>query len=228
MIVKWHRWLAAISSVFFLFWLLSGILMISPRVPVSNSGPRSKIMPDYSTTTLSPSQALRKLETIIEEIPQVRNVQLHKILDVIAYQMVLKNGQSYLINAQTGEEITIDASLSIQIAESYGPGNSQVKSTEFLTNHSSEYPWGPLPVYKVAFNDTGKTIAFVSIANGAITQSHLFQRIRATLESFHDFGPLRHLGTSDRVKKILLVLVSLVGVCAVGTGIFIFVKQLPR
>ncbi len=228
MVFKWHRWLAAISSVFFLFWLLSGILMISPRVPNSKSGQSLKIITDYSTATLSPSQALKKLETIIGEIPQVSNIQLHKILDLIVYQMVLKNGQSYLINAQTGEELTIDASLSVQIAKSHGLGNSQVKSTEFLTNHSSEYSWGPLPVYKVTFNDTGKTIAYVSVANGAITQSHLFQRIRVSLESLHDFGPLGYLGNSNRVRKILLVVISFVGVGAVGTGIFIFVKQLGR
>lgn len=228
MAYKWHRWLATISSAFFLFWLLSGILMISPRVPNSNSGQSSKIITDYSTATLSPSQALKKLETTIGEVPQVRAIQLHKILDLIVYEMILKNGRSHLMNAQTGEEITIDAPMSAQIARSQGSDNSQVMNTEYLTNHTSDYSWGPLPAYRVSFDDTGKTIAYVSVANGAITQSHLFQRIRATLESLHDFGPLGYFGQSNGVRKILLMLVSLVGVGAVCTGIFIFVKQLRR
>ena len=227
MAYKWHRRMAITSSAFFLLWALSGISMSLPHFSNSSSGHSSNIGPDYSTATLSPSQALNKLETIIGEIPQVRTIQLDKILDVIVYQMVLKNGQTHLVNAGTGEEITIDASLSTQIAKSHGPDNSEVKSTEYVTKHSLDYPWGPLPAYSISFNDSGKTIAHVSVVSGAITQSHWLQRIKRTFDMVHDFGLLGYSGQINKVRKILLTLVSLVGIGAICTGIFIFVRQ-PR
>ena len=228
MVFKWHRWLATLSAGFFLIWLLTGIVMTLPRVPNPNLGQSSKVITDYSTATVSPSQALKKLEATIGEISQVGDIQLYKILDLVVYQIVLNNGQSYLMNAQSGEQMTIDAEVSAQIARSHGPNNSHVVNTEYLTDHTEGYSWGPLPVYRVLFDDKEKTMVYVSVTNGVIAQSHQFQRIRGMFETWHDFGPLQSFGQGGRVRKIVLLLTSLVGVGVVCTGIFIFVKQLRK
>ena len=60
-IYKVHKWVAVTVGVFFLMWLISGIVMILPN-RVYRPVPGRKLAPvDYRDVTVSPAEALATL-----------------------------------------------------------------------------------------------------------------------------------------------------------------------
>ena len=216
-----HKWLAVTAGVFFVIWLLSGIVMVLPRTSPPNSIGGTRAQVNFASITMSPAEAISKLTNSSGHPPQVKRVGIIKIHNSVAYKIDTRTGNSHLINAQTGEIFHITQELAIQIARTHRSLPDSVTQVDYITHHTSVYPWGALPTYRFTFDDSNSTIAYVSPTNGDVRFSNTLSRIRTAITSLHEFIPLKLLIDSEVIRKGLLILVSLVGICAAASGYYL-------
>jgi hypothetical protein len=137
------------------------------------------------------------------------------------YHIELEGGNSHLIDGRSGQEEKITEQRAIAIARTKLPSNVGVSKTEVLTEHTAEYSWGPLPVYRVVFDDRHATVVFVSTLNGAERSVNRLNRIQDFVEGLHTFRTVDLVTDSESVRKGLVVVFSLIGVGAAGSGYYL-------
>ena len=169
---KTHRWFAVVAGGFFIVWILSGILTMF-QLPLEDSGQGKDLPLDFRMATISPSEAIQIVEKISGKTVEVREVHLDEILGKVIYRVYINHGPSHLIDAQTGKEIIIDKQMGEEIAKSRLPNHMEIFHTEYLETHTSEYSNGPLPVYKISFNDTWNTLSIVEKSSGKERHNNL-------------------------------------------------------
>ncbi len=218
-----HKWLAVTVGLFFLVWLVSGIVMILP--PIFSAPPlkRSPEALDWRESTMSPAQAVASLETAGPEPPQVTTVTLRRIVDTPVYEVAVAGHGTRMINARSGERFTIEAPDAEGIIRSHFPSASM--STELVTSHSIAYTWGPLPAYRIVLEGDPGTAYYVSADDGEVRRSDRWSRVRAAISSLHTFEPVKLIVRGERVRKGLLFLLSAVGIAAALSGYYL---ALPR
>lgn len=218
-----HKWIAITVGVFFLVWTVSGILMILPDrwfglVTLQSTGALN-----YSSITVSPAEAIHNLSVNEGKSLDVSWVTLSGIDGMPVYQIFLKDGSSHLINAVSGQLITITSQFAEQIIRDQIPTAGKAIKIEYLKSHDLLYPYGSLPVYRITIDGFHSNLFYVSPQNGVVSQSNELTRIRALISSLHTFEPVKLLSQRDAVRKGLLLLFSLVGIAAASTGYFLAV-----
>ena len=221
---KVHKWMAVTVGAFILVWLISGIVMILP--PPFPAPARQRTPPlDFQEITVSPAEAVGNLGKVLKASPQVISVSLRRIADAVVYEVTVKPGGSHLIDARSGQVFMITPEVAEQIARDGFPSPARVLQIERVDRHSFAYPWGPLPAYRIVFDDDRATVSYISTSDGTVRRSDRWSRIRGAITSLHAFEPLKLITKRDAVRKGLLVLLSVVGVGVAGTGYYL---ALPR
>jgi hypothetical protein len=213
-----HKWLAVTAGVFFLTWLISGMVMVlSPLFNLSM--PQHVPAPlDFQKTIVPPAEALMKLAKTGGELPQVRSVTLKQVADIAVYEIVTANGEMYLVNAHSGQLFTITPDIAEQITRVYVSSQFRVLQRDLVTKHSLTYPLGPLPAYRFIFDNDRSIVYYVSIREGAVSQNHRWSWVRGAIVSLHTFEPLKLITSEKAIKQGFLVLLSVVGIGAAITG----------
>jgi hypothetical protein len=223
---KVHKWLSVFVGVFLIAWLISGILMILPDrwfVDV----PENKSVPiDYSTLTVSPAVAVEVATNSIENSPDIWQVNLKVILDTPVYQIIMNDGSWKYVDAQVGEIFKMTPSIAEQIVRvQFGLDEVIALDADRMTAHDISYPFGPLPVYKVAVSAKPDTYYIVQEDGSRIFKSTWLTRARTVVTSLHDFSTLNLILNQDRVRKALLLVISML---AIATAIIGYCLALPR
>jgi len=220
-----HKWLAVTVGVFFLVWLISGIVMVLPPWFTPSMSQQASALLDLQKTTVSPTEAVMGLAQTGGELPQVRSVTLMQVADIAVYEIVTASGEMYLVHAQSGQPFTITLDVAEQIVRGYVSLQSRVLQRDLVTKHSLTYQWGPLPAYRFIFDDDRSMVYYVSIQDGAIWQNNRWSWIKGAIASLHTFEPLRLITKEISIKQGLLVLLSVIGIGAAITG---YCLALPR
>jgi len=211
-----HKWFAVIVGGFVLVWLISGIVMILPRLGPAPA--QSQLSIDFGEIAISPAQAVTALAEALGKPLEVNRLSLRRIQNVIVYEVSIRNGPSRLINAISGQVFTVTPDLAEQLVRETFPTQARVFQIEQVTRHSYSYQWGPLPAYRIVFNDDGANLYHVSINDGTIQRSDRLTRLRWAIQSLHTFEPVKLIIQRDEFRKGLLVLLGMVGIGAVVTG----------
>jgi uncharacterized iron-regulated membrane protein len=224
-IYKLHKWIAVAVGVFFLVWLTSGIVMILP--PLFPGPPREQKSAalDFREITVSPAQAVANLAKALGSYPRVSRVTLRPIGKVLAYEVSVQSGNSHLIDARSGQVFTITPEIAEQIARGNLPSQGRVLQIERINRHSYAYQWGPIPAYRIVFDNDQSTSYYVSTHDGTVRRSDRWNRVRGVMESLHTFRPLKLITKREAVRKGMLILLSVVGIGAALTGYYL---SLPR
>ncbi len=220
-IYKVHKWIAATVGVFFLMWLISGIVMILPNrfyAPVLQRTPPPL---NFREITVSPAEAVANLAKALGSYPEVSSVGLKRIRDTVVYHITMKPSGSHLIDARSGQVFTITPKIAEQIARDDFPSHGRVLQIDLVTRHTFAYPWGSLPAYRVVFNDDRATVSHVSMSDGTVRRSDRLSRIKAAIKGMHTFEPVKLITERDAVRKGLLLLLAVVGIGAAGTGYYL-------
>jgi uncharacterized iron-regulated membrane protein len=220
---RFHKWMGVTVGVIFLLWVVSGIVMILPPLPAPRGGPPA--VANYSGSTLSPAQAVALVAGREADSGAVTSLVLLRLGNRSAYQITVKGGRSYLIDAGSGERVIITAELARGIAEENLGGDVPVRGVEELSHHDFRYPAGSLPVYRVLFADPRETVAYVATRDGSVRLSDWRHRVRATIGGLHTFQPVELLTGSDSLRVTLLHLASLISIALIATGYYM---SLPK
>jgi len=217
---KLHKWFAVVAGAMFLMWIVSGIVMILPQISLG-IGKKAPVRTDFRSVDIAPAEAIQSLDSLLEKRSQVSDVKLIKILDTILYQVNLTDGDSHLIDGRSGKEVNVTEQMAIEIATRKVPSSVGVLKIEIFSKHNSEYGWGPLPVYKVIFDDSHGTIVYISKKNGAERHTNTLKRIRGFIGGLHEFSWVKLITDSKFIRKGLLVLFSLIGIGAACSGYYL-------
>ena len=219
-IYKVHKWLGVTVGAFILVWLISGIVIILP--PPFPAPGRQRTPPlDFQEITVSPAEAVGNLGKVLKASPQVMSVSLRRVVDAVVYEVVVNPRGSHLIDARSGQVFMITPEVAEQIARDGFPSSARVLQIERVDRHSFAYPWGPLPAYRIEFDDDRATVSYISTSDGTVRRSDRWSRIRGAITSLHTFEPVKLVTKRDAVRKGLLVLLSVVGMGVAGTGYYL-------
>jgi uncharacterized iron-regulated membrane protein len=220
-IYKIHKFLAVSVGAFFLTWLISGIIMILPRLSAERERSAVSGAIDIKKVSVSAQEAVAKLMTTLGELPQVREVRLRRIADTDVYEILTASHGPHLIDARSGEPFSITTQGAETIAKRHMKSIPRELRVALLSRHEFTYPWGPLPVYRVVDAEEPSTVYYVSPTDGTVRRSDRESRIRNAIASLHTLDPVNFLIGRQAVRKGLLILISLVGIVAVGTGFYL-------
>jgi hypothetical protein len=204
---------------FILVWFVSGIVMMLPGSSPGYPEPPPAV--NFTTITVSPGDAIRALPGSMGTPADVRDVKLGRLLDKVVYEVRVNGGTVYLIDAKEGVPFTITQDVAERIARQGMRPGVPIRRIDHVTKHGVDYPWGPLPIYKVLFDDERATAAYVEASNGSVRFSDRPSRIRNAIASLHEFMPLMLIIDSEKVRKGLLILLSLVGVSVALSGYYL-------
>jgi uncharacterized iron-regulated membrane protein len=223
---KIHRWVFIAVGIFMITQILSGLLMIMPPewFGASPHWPRNPPA-DYHRAVLSPSDAVAKLTADTGSPVEIKQIKLRQIKEHLLYSIVQGDNSKKLIDAATGEYFDFTPELAESMIRNQFSIETPLTEIELLTEHSSVYPWGSLPAYRMTFDDSSSESYFVVQDDLKLYRSSPVTRARAAITSLHEFVPLELITHDSRVPKGLLGLVFGIALAGAITGMLML---LPR
>ncbi len=215
---KVHKWLGVGVGAILFIWVVSGVVIILPGGGADQGGRSAPV--EYARMTISPAAAVRALLERERVAAPVRDIKLTSIFGDPVY-VVEAATRTYLINASTGEPISISARTAERIAQQSYPGATPVGPAQRFERHDPlSYPWGPLPAYRVEFADGRGTVLYVSARDGTVQRSDRVRKIRNAVQSLHRFYPVQAV-FGRAAQDLALYVASTVSLVAIVTGYYL-------
>ncbi len=227
-----HKWTSIFTGLALIMWLITGMVMSWEKL-FPELTPVESVPPDFRVATMPPADAMARLEEILGQSPQVSWLDLRQILNTVVYEVKLKDGSIHLLNAQSGQEFNVTPELAEEIARAEFPTQASILRVERLNGNDFSYPFGPVPVYRVVFDDSRATHAHVSIRTdeiwgrktGAVWRNDRWGRARTAINTLHTFDMLRIITDRRRLITTLLWAAAIVTFLAAVLGYYL---ALPR
>ena len=219
-----HKWIAVCAGIFILVWVVSGIARILPSGWPKQNPPQ--VLTDFGKLVLSPAEAIAILNRNMGSTVTVERIHLRQILNFVVYEIKVKGGAFFLIDASSGRPFTITPEVGLRIVrEIYGaPGRSP--KIELIHHYDGYYGEGGLPAYRITFDGNSGTMYHIATQDGALEFSDPWLRARGAIASLHLFEPMvNHFTSSDVIRKGLLILAGIIGIAAVLTGYYLAVRR---
>lgn len=211
-VFKTHKWLAVGVGLFTFLWFLSGIVMVAPqmrsaertagsaavRKPQGDSAPFRQI-------AVSVPQAIAAAEKATGVPLPIERVALRTIAGKLIYEIGTSGAGTFLIDAMDATRLAVNEDLARQIATRAQKGPIEWSSIALVREHTSEYKYGPLPVYRLAANNPGATLYFINADTAEVAAaSTRLGRLRMMIMQMHTFGFLQPELTAPTVTKALV------------------------
>jgi uncharacterized iron-regulated membrane protein len=228
---KVHKWLGISAGLFIVLWFISGLVMILPKASTQSGGTKSDGV-NFEEYTLSPAEALRRLSEAQKEPAKIVSLNLIRLRGSLAYKINAHSNRIYLVDARSGQIVTITRETAEQLARDDLATGAPIVEVSLVTTPGLPYGWGPLPVYRVVFDDSQKTISFVSLNDGRVRRTNRWGRLRDWIIHLHTLQTL-NVG-QEGLRKSLLWVLSLLGLAAIAAGYYLvlparrYTKASPR
>lgn len=226
-VFKTHKWLAVSVGFFTLVWFASGIIMVLPknmRGPFQAQAAGNAGAPDFKGIAITVPQAIAAAETAAGGNIVTTNVELRGIEGRLYYQIAAAKSGVHLIDAVSGGRLEITEEYARQMAMRVMNGRGQTRESEVVRKHGIEYPWGPIPAFRFAFDDAAGTIVFVGANTAEVVSNHRMGRILTAVANTHTLGFLKPL-LANRGTRVVLILFSFVGLVMTLFGSWILLIQ---
>lgn len=211
---RWiHKWLGIGTGILFLTWLLSGIVMELPYgMRGAWAGPYEAT--DWGAVQITPAQAVQAAAggggTVAE------GVELRRLGDSFVYRVTL-GGESHLVDAASGEPVTIDEATARRLARMEFASDATMGEVRLMEEREPSYAFGPLPAWRIRWDDGRGSVSYVALVDGSVRRADHVTRTRAAIESLHSFTVLDAFGVGSGRLPLLLA-VSVVSLFTVATG----------
>lgn len=211
-----HRWIAIPTGVFIAGWIITGVVAM---VPAPGPRPRLAQTLDLAQIAVTPAEAARALAGA-GVAPAVRSIRLHRLGDVLAYEIAVEGRGPQLVDARSGRPITVDAGLARGIAAARAPAGAQIVRTDLLSQrrHDPAYLWGALPAHRVTFDDSWATVVYVGAEDGSVRSTTRWSRAIGAVAAFHTFDPLDLVVREPAIRKAILIAIALTALVTALTG----------
>ena len=211
---RWaHKWIGIVLGGVLLLWLITGIWIVLPE---RHQTIPPEVFTDWSAAPVSPAAAVAVVSP--QDPTRVQALRLWNVAGLLFYHLARADGSGRLVDATTGTEVQVTAELAERVARAqFGVPEAPLASTELLEEHSARYAAGPLPVYRLTFDDADHTVAYIALLAGVVQGGGSNHRVRALVAGLHAFYPLRVL-VGSKGEQGLLVLTGTITIVLVITG----------
>jgi len=180
---------------------------------------------DFRSASISPAEAVSLVASREQDTAPLHRLALVSVQDRPHYRIDVRGGQSYLIDATTGERLKITPELAEKFARQRFSDTLPIRRVVEVSHHSLGYAHGPLPAYRVEFADAQGTQAYVSIRDGSVVHTTRRARIRSFVTNLHTFDQIEILAGSTLAQHASLHVTSIITIVLALTGYYLV---LPR
>lgn len=213
-------------------WLGSGILMLLPKPTPAAVTSETPAAIDYLKLRISPSEAVKRLRYRTGMDSRVERMSMVPVLGRMIYAIQVGNKGVHLVDAGTGNVVSITRERAARIARTGTRDKLGVAKISRLDQHTFAYRWGSLPVYRVQFDDRAGTIAYVSVQTGEVEYTDRFKQVWGSLIDVHQFAQLNIVFQDEEVSGRLLLAAGIATLGVVATGYYLALtprrKRKPR
>ncbi len=190
---QFHKWLALIVGVQVFAWVLGGFVMVwYPIEEVRGQHNAKQVEPSALSTQeaiLAPKEILTQFDS-----ETIHTITLRRFMDEMVYETRDIEGKYALFDAHRGNRLTpFDEDIAREIAQLDFSGSGKVLSATLIDQRVSEFRGGPLPVWRIIFDDADNTRLYVSPDRGRV-----LARRNSTWRLFDFFWMLHTMDYQDR------------------------------
>ncbi|UCH61594.1 MAG: hypothetical protein JSU77_07180 [Fidelibacterota bacterium] len=219
----WHRRLGPIIGIQLLLWSLGGIYFSWINTTASRG--------DADITLAQPVNL--KYENYLASIaPLIRNsqlawvqdIQLGKLLNIPVYRIIQDDRHTETYNAITGEQLSpLDRATAAAVASADLASEVQVHKVEKIAEQGGGYR-GPVPAWKVTFDDWKATTVYISAGTGRVTArgNFLWQ-----IYGFLWWLPFGNDPAGEQTRVWIIRATSVLGLVTIASGFFLWYLTTP-
>jgi len=217
---KIHKWLALLMAVQILFWFVSGLFFaVFPIERVRSE----HVVAEQPARPLPFDSAADGLLRLGSAGVAGEKVELRMMADRPVALVTRRPGRPILYDLGNGARLSpLPMQEAVRIAEADHAGGRRAARVERVTESSPEYR-GPLPAWRVDFEDGANRSLYIAADTGAVAAR------RSTLWRVYDFLWALHImdwrGHEDFNSPLLIIATSL-GLVVIVTGIVMFPSRL--
>ncbi|HEU4852906.1 MAG TPA: 2Fe-2S iron-sulfur cluster-binding protein [Telluria sp.] len=210
---KIHKWVGIIIAIQFVLWMASGVIM-SLLDAGKVAGREFRIKPP--TGMAWPTNAVAVDEVVAKSTEPVMTIASGWLNDTPVYR-VANNDAAWIVNANDGSRVVLDAALVTRIAQASYSGNGS-PATPRLLNYTLETRKHKEPVWRVDFSDADETSVYVSAKTGNVLEHR-----NSTWRLFDFFWMLHIMDYAERenFNNKLLVTSAIAGLSMALTGVWL-------
>lgn len=225
---KLHEWIGFSIGAIFVVWLVSGVVMMLPYGDrAAYEGPYGPI--DFTAAVVTPEEAVRIAtgETEAEALAPIRDLRFGRIEDRLVYKVALEGAGLRMVDARSGEIIEVDEARAERLARQEFDSEAAIVDLRLVDDRDPWYQYGPLPAWRVDFDDARRSISYVAVSDGSVRRSDRITRLKSAIVGTHSFDTLSVVGLLG-LKLPALFVASLLGLFSVVTGYYISVTMFAR
>lgn len=215
---SWHRRLAPIIGIQLLLWSLGGVYFSWAR---SADDPGDSERSAAESPDLKYENFLALLPPLIRnsELSQIRDIQLGKLLNTPVYRLIQDDSHAETYNAISGELLSpIDETTAAAIAAAEFDSEVTVREIELIEERSGGYR-GPLPVWKVTFEDWKTSAVYVTSGTGSVIARS--GAVGQTLGGLW-WLPVGNDPAGDATRIWIVRVTSILGLVTIGGGFYLW------
>ncbi len=183
---KWHKWLALVVGVQALFWLISGVYMVTIHLDYIHGDHLVKQLDEPIQASLD---TLVPIENIVEQYPAATRIRLVSWLDKPHYRVYEPSGAS-LVDARDGRTVSpLTEDIAAKVAVYHYALEGALQKAVLLNPGDaipSEIPARALPLWQVTFDDAIASTLYISPTDGRlVTRRHNLWRLFDFVWMFH-------------------------------------------
>ncbi len=214
----WHRRLAPLIGIQLLLWSLGGVYFSWGR---SANDLRDSEISVTESPDLKYENFLALLPPLIRnsELSHIRDIQLGKLLNTPVYRLIQDDSHAETYNAISGELLSpIDETTAAAVAAAEFGSEVAVKQMELIEEQNGSYR-GPIPAWKVTFDDWKASVIYVASGTGSVTY-----RSSAILEACGILWwlPVGNDPAGDATQTWIVRVTSVLGVVTVAAGFYLW------
>jgi len=215
-----HKWLALIVGVQMLFWVASGLFFAI--YPIEQVRSEHRIAHQHQTLAPLPSRSPAEMSALLPEAPTRVTYERTSAGEAVAVAEFTER-RPLLIDLDDWQVVSpLSADAAAQIAATYVADAPRIASTTLVTEESTEYR-GPLPAWRIAFDDAEGLAVYVVADTGRIAarRSDLW-RVYDALWALHIMDWRDH----ENFNTGLLIATSFTALIVVLSGFILFPYRL--
>jgi hypothetical protein len=180
---------------------------------------------DLHNNRVSPADILATLQHSAPGARKLKSIELQTFYDRLIYAVRDDTGQLHLFDAASGKPYSLSADTADAIVRQTFKVSGKLAEISTVNEHSYEYPWGELPVFRLKYDDSSSVSYYASPSSGEVMKTNWLIRVGSLSMAVHDFGPVFTLTGSDKLRMLLIGLIGSAALVGAVTGLYL---TLPR
>lgn len=218
-IISLHHWLGTFFSMLFLIWFLSGFVMMYHTFPFLSKNQQTAMLPlGQVDNILNPKEVFK-----VNAKESIYKLTLNFQLEKPVLHLITTSGKLLSKYADTGIPVDVSKEKASAIAKE----NLKINTDAEITILTELDQWIPrtrylkhMPIYKVSFDDSNKTYAYISSITGKVLATNtVSERFWSWLGAIPHWIYFKDIRIHNTLWFQLIVWLSSFGFLMVVTGI---------